>query len=644
MGCAASKHAVSTSNTLNTRIRFLDSVHSLSSQADLTTSAPFAKMDTNPLGRRNVENFALVWLDATHKPTELDAFQRICNGIYPVSSIDECLMCIGGIKNEKVFVIVSGNLGQQIISHIHSEKKIDSIYVFCGDKPRHEKWASSYPIIKGVFTDVNLIYTQLVSDTKRVEQNLIGIDVVKLHYTTNSKNEQEVEFIYSQLIKDALLQLQDTDMTDMITYSRLQYEGNSQELKLIDEFERDYTDSSQAIPWYTRETFVYRMLNKALRTMDIDVMYALRIFIRHLHEQLSELARQQSTTQSSKLTLFRGQGIMKGELEQLKSNEGGFFSVKNFLSTSAKEEKAIWFANQCEDNVVRVIMVINVDLGTKLNTPVANIESLSGHQDEREYLISMGSVFRIGAMSKRNDGFWSLPLTLTRETDPELVKLTESFKRQYHNLSPIQQLFMITKNMGHPRAKNFSYVVTGGNYWTRVEKSGVGPAQQQTIKQLFQKLESARKHVDEDDSSLLKIYALISYNYSLEGEQEKALEFEIKQLNCMKNDSKTTLEQLTMTLDSVAGTFMTKKDYSNALMYYERSLMRKQKELPDIHPDIAKSFNMIASCQYALERFSDALPNAQKAVNIAQRSLPHGSSVTCDYEKNLQRIQNASNK
>jgi len=48
-------------------------------------------------------------------------------------------------------------------------------------------------------------------------------------------------------------------------------------------------------------------------------------------------------------------------------------------------------------------------------------------------------------------------------------------------------------------------------------------------------------------------------------------------------------------------------------MYYERSLIKKQTGLPDIHPD------------------------------IVQRSLPHGSPITADYENNLQRIQNALN-
>jgi hypothetical protein len=644
MGCTTSKLVVPPVGKSRVRIRLLDTTRSVSSQPDLTTSAPFSAINTNPLGRQNVENFALVWLDAAHKQTELEAFQRICNGIYPIPTIDECCTFIASVKNEKIFIIVSGSLGQQIISHIHSNKKIDSIYVFCADKQKHEKWALSYPIIKGVYTNINLIYAQLVKDTKRVEQNLIGFDVVKLHNTTDSKNEQDVDFMYAQLIKDALLKLSDSDMTDMITFCRTQYEGNSIELKLIDEFERDYKDKSQAIWWYTRESFLYKMLNKALRTLDIDVMYALRIFIRHLHEQLSEVAHEQSTKQSSIQTLYRGQGLTKQEFQQLKSNEGGFFSVKAFLSTSRNEKTALWFANRCDGNVIRVIMVLNIDLGTKLNIPVANVETLSAEQDEQEYLISMGSVFRIGALSERDDGCWSLPLVLTTEADPELVKLTESFKKQYRSLPPIAQLFLITKNMGHPRAENFSFVIAGGDYWRRAEKTGSEPTQQQVLKQLFQKLETARTHVNEDDPSLLKTYALISYNYVLEGEQEKALEYEIKQLQCMNNDPKATLEQLTMTLDSVAGTFKTKKDYSNALMYYERSLARKQKELPDIHPDIAKSFNMIASCQYELKQFSDALPNAQKAVAIAQRSLPQDSHITRDYENNLQRIQNALNE
>ena len=61
--------------------------------------------------------------------------------------------------------------------------------------------------------------------------------------------------------------------------------NNAAVLRAIDEFERDYEKHSPTW-WYTRDCFVYRMLNKALRTCDIEVITKFGLFIKDLHCQL----------------------------------------------------------------------------------------------------------------------------------------------------------------------------------------------------------------------------------------------------------------------------------------------------------------------------------------------------------------------
>jgi hypothetical protein len=46
----------------------------------------------------------------------------------------------------------------------------------------------------------------------------------------------------------------------------------------IAEFEKDYM-SDQAIQWYTRNYFVYKLVNQAVRTEDIDTLYTDRFYI-----------------------------------------------------------------------------------------------------------------------------------------------------------------------------------------------------------------------------------------------------------------------------------------------------------------------------------------------------------------------------
>jgi hypothetical protein len=45
----------------------------------------------------------------------------------------------------------------------------------------------------------------------------------------------------------------------------------------------------RALWWYLRESFLYRLLNKALRTQDIHLLFIFRFFIRDIQQQLKQL-------------------------------------------------------------------------------------------------------------------------------------------------------------------------------------------------------------------------------------------------------------------------------------------------------------------------------------------------------------------
>ncbi len=72
---------------------------------------------------------------------------------------------------------------------------------------------------------------------------------------------------------------------DMIIASREYYQDNNSQKKRIDEFEQTYTPEN-ACRWYTYDSFVYRLLNRALRTQDIDIIFKFRFFINALHNQI----------------------------------------------------------------------------------------------------------------------------------------------------------------------------------------------------------------------------------------------------------------------------------------------------------------------------------------------------------------------
>ena len=64
----------------------------------------------------------------------------------------------------------------------------------------------------------------------------------------------------------------------MLNSCRSYYQGNRNKLSIIDEFEQT-NRASDAIHWYTRSCFLFRLINKALRIGDIVALYIFRYFI-----------------------------------------------------------------------------------------------------------------------------------------------------------------------------------------------------------------------------------------------------------------------------------------------------------------------------------------------------------------------------
>jgi hypothetical protein len=244
---------------------------------------------------RFIENFIIIWVDSNlhHKnitdddiQTSIAALRQIVNSIIFVDTNDACIDFIDKkIKQEKIFLIISGSLGQHLIPQIKHNINLDSIYIFCMKKIKHEQWATKnqHHKIKGIFTDIQDVCNQLKEDIKQCKHEFSSIQILGLQ-TSKVCNHLDASFMYSQLLKEIPLALiqDDADKDELVNYCRQQCSNNDRELRIIDEFEEKY-DLPSPIWWYTRECFTYSMLNKALRTQDIEVIVKMGFFVRGLH-------------------------------------------------------------------------------------------------------------------------------------------------------------------------------------------------------------------------------------------------------------------------------------------------------------------------------------------------------------------------
>ncbi|CAF1029108.1 unnamed protein product [Rotaria sordida] len=128
-----------------------------------------------------LQSFLLVWLDADfdeskdHYNKSIQDLQRIAATIITFTDADQCVDFLSDIEDEKVFMIVSVALGQNIVPEIQALPQLHSIYVFCDNQSIHQQWAKTIPKVKGVYTQIEPICEALPIDQKNCDQNMISI-------------------------------------------------------------------------------------------------------------------------------------------------------------------------------------------------------------------------------------------------------------------------------------------------------------------------------------------------------------------------------------------------------------------------------------------------------------------------------------
>ncbi|CAF5001696.1 unnamed protein product, partial [Rotaria sp. Silwood1] len=190
--------------------------------------------------RRVLQNFLLVWLDANFDESNEDFknsiqhLRRIVASITTFTDAEECVDYLSEIEQEKVFMIVSGSLGRQVIPEIETWPQLESVYVFCGDQLVHEQWVSKIHKVKGVYTKIEPICEALQIDRKNCDRAMISMNF----------NGIDSLFMYTRLLKEALLNIEDDDtnsIKELTEYCDQQGDIDKGEIKKIEREYRDHT-------------------------------------------------------------------------------------------------------------------------------------------------------------------------------------------------------------------------------------------------------------------------------------------------------------------------------------------------------------------------------------------------------------------
>ncbi|CAF4854916.1 unnamed protein product [Rotaria socialis] len=592
-----------------------------------------------------VQTYLLVWLDnkinefyVSHVDLVAE-LQRIISSIKTFISPDECIDFLTKIDNTRVFIIVSDEFGEQLVSKIHNISQINAIYVFGQGRFGHERSTKDWPKVKGIFKEFRAIVKLLKQIVRQSDQDSISIHRTSTMNDTSYliRDELDQSFMYTQIFKEILLNItfNDKSVNELAEYCRQVSTDNNYALANIAKFENEYHLRSP-IWWYTYGSFLYSMVNYALRTQETEAMIKMGFFIVDLHRSIEKLHLEQfSKYHEQSFTVYRGQGMSRSYFSKLKQIKSGLMSFNNFLSTTTKKDVSMAFAESALGNpdLVAVIFVIEIDT-TIPSTPFAIIDSCSYYETEHEILFSMHTIFRIDEIkqSNINNQVWIVKLILTSGNDKELESLTERMRAETEGLTGWHRLGKLLVKLGEIKKAEELYTALLDQTDDEEDKSvfyyelgrlKAHESDYSSALSLYERaLELRQKTVPEKPMDLAQCYSDIGLIYSRQKEYSKALSYHEKALEIRQKILPSNDLVLAISYNSLSLLYEDIGKYSEALLYLSKSLEIRQEALPSTHPDIGNSYYNF-SCVYSkLGDYSKALEYQLKAHGIYNRTLP----------------------
>ena len=594
-----------------------------------------------------VQNVILIWLDSNIDDNNEDChstisqLRRVINTINTFTDGDQCLQFIYNIDNQKACMIISGSLGEYIVPRIHNMSQVDSVFIFCENKKRHEQWTKQWSKIKGVFIDISPICKAIKQAANECEQNTTPVSFMGTSGDLSKKNLNQLDpsFMYTQIMKEILLAItfEETHIKEFIEHCREAFVENKKALATVKQFEREYHDKTP-VWWYTCNTFLYTMLNHALRVMNADVIIKMGFFIGDLHRQIQQLHKVQYSEHRSGETfvLYRGQGLSKTDFEQMSKIKGGLMSFNNFLSTSTNREISLDFARVSlfNPNMVGILFIMTID-PSKSTTPFASLKNESEFAQEDEVLFSMHSVFRIDDIQRmgENQRLFQVKLTLTSDNDEDLWVLTKRIQEEIDpDCKEWYRLGKLLLKLGQPDKAQEVYEVLLDQASDDIEKAlsyhHIGWAQddkgeyKQALTYYEKALKIRQQSLSSNHPDLASSYNNIGVVYENMGEYSKALSSHEKALEIKQQSLSSNHSHLAASYSNIGNVYYNMGEYSKALSSHEKALEIKQQSLPSNHPELATSYINIGNVRFRMGEHSKALSSHEKALEIQQQSLP----------------------
>jgi tetratricopeptide (TPR) repeat protein len=514
----------------------------------------------------------IVWFEPTFFVR--DDFQQIFRklkeeyqNIHVFTDVHECVDSLSKIALDlKVYILMPGMWTTKLLNRLKHTSNwktiVNEIFVYSSSPEQYEFLTEKYSCIRRIYASIEDVWNGIHQYIDKRCEVLRFYDQRTVREL--SREDAIAEFIWFMAFKDALFQLSHDKKgkDDMVDVCQRFYANNIAQLTLINEFKSSYV-SEDAPKWFSRNSFLYRLVNRALRTQDVEQLYVFRYYIRDLSSWLSNEFCKIATCKR-KFFLYRGAALSKDDFQSL--DRGKLLAPNGFFSTSRDIDVAKCFIGSDRSDTVRVLYEIECDMASysqdELNKLVA-FADISGNSyiaDEKEVLFDLGATFEIENIEPETD-----------ENDYIIIHLTPSCEgghllRDYHEQC-------------QSKIENSSAALTFG---ALLLKTGKYMAAQHYFEQLL---------TDSNDNNISDIYHYLGWTYMGRGDYGQAtIHFDRAHDAIPKSDDAARAR----ILNSIGKALVEKGFTKESLSYYQRALDLRKSCLGSKHEDVAASYANVA--------------------------------------------------
>ncbi|CAF1019426.1 unnamed protein product [Rotaria sp. Silwood1] len=598
------------------------------------------KLSISTHDNENKENITLIWFDPNIESYEeiekiKNQLRLINDYVIVCTDFEQCIRYIESIHREKIFLIISNLITLEILPQINSFIQIDSIFIFSIKKDQDKNLLNEYRKIIGIYINFDDLVQSIKEEIDFINNQIETFCIFdQYQILTKDLSKESAKFFLFQLFNYVFPHLPQNEQTKqhIIQLCKEYYHGNTKEIKLINEFEENY-QTQDAIHWYLKQSFISKLINKALKIEDIDFLYQFRFFINDLSQNLHDQHEKILLSNETILNVYRGMKLNKEEFNKLKENQGKLISINGYLLTNQQKSKAYDFVNKSTKrlDIISIIFHIQCDIkNLNKNIIFGNINQSNNYFNEQDILFDLNACFQIESINEYQS-IQIIKMNLSNQGQiitNNYIDLKQKYKEERSISIVFGRLFC---NLGEydKSQKFFQHLFHDSNdedrAWIEFNIGRVLSFKREWNQariyydHAYERMMKHKPPRIKDSAHVLNNIACILPN---QGKYDEALDYHQRALEIREKFYPSDHIDIAQSLYNIGRILDHQEKYDDAFEYYQGALKIQQKIYPSNHVNIARSLSNIGIILYRQGKCDEALDYHQRALKIREKIYP----------------------